>query len=65
MIRNTALIALANRYLEFLKIGYITYEQFMNRMQSLIDLMNEDKDKDTFKIRGILILIEQAGEKWK
>lgn len=64
MIRNNDVIALAKNYLTFLKVGYITYEQFLNRIYTLIDLIDYSSI-DVEKYRMKLLNIKLKGAKYR
>ena len=40
MVANNSILELAKQYLTFLKVAYITFEQFMNRLQALLDIVD-------------------------
>lgn len=64
MIRNNDVIALAKNYLTFLKVGYITYEQFLNRIYTLIDLIDYSSiDADSYRVK--LFNIKLKGNKYR
>ena len=64
MIRNNDVIALAKNYLTFLKVGYITYEQFLNRIYTLIDLIDYSSiDADGYRVK--LFNIKLKGNKYR
>lgn len=61
MIRNDSLINLAKNYLTMLKIGYITYEQFLNRIYTLIDLIDYSSNEvEYFRIKLLNIKLKGA-----
>ena len=64
MIRNNDVLALAKNYLTFLKVGYITYEQFLNRIYTLIDLIDySTTDSDSYRMK--LLNIKLKGAKYR
>ena len=64
MIINNSLIALARNYLTRLKWGYITYEQFLNRIYTLIDLI-EYSNNEVEYYRVKLLNIKLKGAKYR
>lgn len=63
---NLELINLANQYLTFLKVKFITFEQYEAKMATLLDVNDLNKNKDDRRfIRNILITKLENGRKWK
>lgn len=64
MIDNNALVVVAKRYYTFLKVGYITFAQFLTRIDTLIDLLDYSAN-DISIVRNKLINIRLKGNKYR